>query len=136
MLMGIVILIVVAWTLAGSMDTGDSNLDEIFLVVVPAFSLTALIASQLLFKLKINSIDPSIHLPQKLLAYKEALIIKYALIEGPAILACIAFLLTANTLHLAIAGILLLFFVYNRPDKSRLLLDLNLTADDAALFAG
>jgi hypothetical protein len=131
LLMGMVIFAFVAWSQSGRMGGGGENLSGIFRIIVPVLALSGLIAGQVVFRWKMNSIGPAADLNRKLAAYREALIIKLALVEGPALFASISFMMTGNTVFLAMVGVLILFFLYNKPNKSRLIMDLKLTAEEA-----
>lgn len=136
LLMGMVGFAFVAWMQSGHMSSGDDNLSGIFQIIVPVMALSGLIVGQVLCRWKVNSIDPETDLNQKLMVYRQMLIIKYALIEGPTLLACIALMLTGHAVFLAMISVLVLFFLYSRPGKARLIMDLNLTAEESGVVEG
>ena len=74
------------------------------------------------------------NLNEKLTGYQSALIIKYALVEGPAFFTIVAYLLTANILFPFITVFLVFVLVLSAPRKDKLISDLNLSLSETNLL--
>jgi hypothetical protein len=98
--------------------------------IVPAFTLIGLFAGTFQFKQKLAGMATTGSLNEKLTIYQTALIIRYALTEGPALLGIVAYFSSGNLFYLIIAGIDVLYFIMIRPTRSKLEDDLGLSYED------
>jgi FtsH-binding integral membrane protein len=80
----------------------------------------------------ISRISPELGFPEKLMEYEGALFIRFALVEGAAILVSIFFMLTGDTNLMMVLAIILLFFILSRPTPFKAATDLGLTEDEKA----
>ncbi|ASV32290.1 hypothetical protein CJ263_19815 [Maribacter cobaltidurans] len=101
-----------------------------FLYLVPIFAIVGYFGSQFIFKKMISSVNKDVSLENKLKTYQTASIIKYALLEGPAFFAIVAYSLTGNALPLVIAICLVLYLAVQRPNLHKLMDTLPLTSDE------
>ncbi|MBK8503171.1 MAG: hypothetical protein IPL46_13710 [Saprospiraceae bacterium] len=101
---------------------------------IPVLSVAGIVGGDFVFKSRLQRIAGLDSLKDKMDGYRSALIIKFALIEGPALLTIIAFIQTGRYLYLGIALLLLMVFVYYSPKKSKLISDLQLTKNDSDLL--
>src|SRR5258705_13991164 len=87
LIMGLVIfsIIVSFLILTKSVPINDMDLYNVLKYLVPLLSFGGLFASRAVFKSRLNSISENSTLIQKLNEYRAALIVRYALLEGPAI---------------------------------------------------
>jgi hypothetical protein len=111
-----------------------NSMNDIFRIMVPAFIIGGLFTSELLFKTLLKKINQKTDLKERLIGYRSALIIKYALLEGPSLFAIIAFLVTSNLVFLGLSGFIILMFLTNRPTRFRAINDLLLNPSDKALI--
>lgn len=109
---------------------GEANLDDVFIFVIPIFAVTSIGASYFVFKGKLNKLKESPSLEQKLVEYRSAQIIRWALLEGPSFLTIIAFLLTGQFLFVGIVAVIIMFFIPTFPNRSRFEKDLELTWEE------
>lgn len=108
-----------------SFNTG-MNAASIFVYLVPLVAAVGYFASKYLFK---NLLQNKYHqetLANSLAKYQQASIIKFALIEGPAIFALFAYYVEGNALHLVIAFCLIAYLISQRPSLGRMQNDLQL----------
>ncbi len=105
---------------------GEASLGDIFIYIIPLFAATSIAASYFVFKNKLNKLKQSQSLEQKLVEYRAAQIIRWALLEGPSFLTIIAFLLTGQFLFVGIVAIIIMFFIPTFPSAARLDQDLEL----------
>lgn len=80
-----------------------------------------------LFGQRLKMLRSAADLNQKLLDYRSASIIKFALIEGPTLASIVFYLLTANTVLIGIAGIGIVVMVINHPTAMKVKIDLELS---------
>lgn len=107
------------------------NLDSVFTIVVPLFGLMMMFLSRFLFNKLIVKFSESEDLGQKIIHYRTAKIISWALIEGASFLALVAALLTLNYLYIAVFILLFGFFLLSRPSKESLVKDLRLSSNES-----
>lgn len=120
--------------LSGNISSADPELDNIFLVVVAVFVAGGFTASNMLFKKKLQEIKEMKTLLQKMPFYRGALILRYALIEGPAFLAITMSFVTGNLLFLAVAALIIAYFLTLKPTPARAIKELELSYNDQQLI--
>lgn len=106
------------------------NSSDIFTYLVPVVAASGYFASKAIFQNLTANIARTDGLQNKLSRYQVATIIKYALLEGPAILALIAYYFSGNALHLVIALSLIAYFFSQRPTRKKVLDDLKLSLEE------
>lgn len=106
------------------MSFNDS--DDLFLYLAPLFAVGGISASVFLFKTQLKRIYEKETLEEKLIAYQSSHIIRIALIEGPAFLSIVIFMISNNLFYLIIALVLLAYLISLRPTSDRVKQDLNL----------
>lgn len=127
-------LIVSFLLISGNADVGSADLSMVFSYIVPLFVLIGLSGSNYIYKSWLSKLRSSNDLKYKMANYRVALIIRYAFLEGPTLFAIIVALLTGNLFFLVFAGLLLSFMIYRRPVKNRIIADLGLSIEEAALI--
>lgn len=98
--------------------------------MVSAFYAIGLIANPFIFRNKLDSIKTNKNLSYKILTYRSALIVRYALIEGLTFFAVVAAFISNNLIFMAYAGFTLLTMAYRRPTREMLIGDLELDSDE------
>jgi len=111
----------------GMMDAGIKELRDIFLIIIPLFVVGGFLGSRVMFKTRLNAIKSQDNLISKMTAYRGALIIKYALLEGPSFFAIVVFLLTGDYLFLGLSGLIIVYFFLIRPTSEAAVNDLELS---------
>ncbi|MCB9175023.1 MAG: hypothetical protein H6589_10480 [Flavobacteriales bacterium] len=109
----------------------DSNF---FTVIVPAMAISMAFASNFIFTKKVNELSNVSLLKDKLMGYQTASIIRFALLEGPAMFSIVIYMLTGNLLFLIMAGVLIVYFITIRPTKEKIEMELNLNFEHKATF--
>src|SRR5437660_6674001 len=74
----------------------SKDLDNIFLIVCASLAVVLFFVRQTLFQKRMEAISREPDLKIKLDQYRAAVILSFALIEGPALLSIICYFLTAN----------------------------------------
>ena len=113
-----------------SFDFGN----DVFVMLVPALAVGGAFASNFIFNKKISELIILELLKDKLMGYQTACIIRYAMLEGPALFSIVIYMQTGNLLYLIIAGAIIAYFVTLRPSKAKIEMDLNLNFEHKAIF--
>lgn len=100
---------------------------DLFIYLIPILAMLGYFGSKIIFKNRLAAIETSDTLSSKLSHYQSASIVKYAFIEGPAILAFFVFMDNGYTLYFSIAVCLVLYLAIQRPTKDKLIQDLHLS---------
>lgn len=103
---------------------------DYYIYLVPSIAVLAYFGSKLLFKQELSKIDNSEAVKQKFAKYQAASILKFALIEGAALLALFQFMSTRYSLYFTIAICLIVYLAFQNPTKNKLIQDLNLRSDE------
>lgn len=112
----------------------NTNGDDLFLYIAPIISIIGYFGGQLLFNRSIATLNREQPLNEKLKVYTSASLIKYACIEGPAVICLVAYYSTGNALPLTIAFCLMAFLIVQRPSKHRIIEQLPLTPEEKKEF--
>jgi hypothetical protein len=114
----------------------DDALGAVFGIAVPGVGIGAFFASKILFEKRMPAVIARPTLDDKLEGYRTELILKYALLESPAIFSFLAFLLTGTMLFFAIGAAMLLFMVFVRPTRDGAVMHLALSGKEALAVRG
>ena len=115
---------------SGLFDGEQAELRNIFIYIVPVFVVGGLFISHLLFKSFLNNAKGKKSLFDKLTNYRSALIIRFALLEGPSFFAIVVYLLTGDYLFLGMSGLIVLVFFTLKPSVERAINDLELNSEE------
>jgi hypothetical protein len=106
------------------------NLKDVFIYIVPASALLGFILSNILFKNRLKLMDENSTLLMKLNCYRGALIVRYALLEGPSIFSIVVYMVTGYVVFLIISALIVIYFLTLMPGKEKAIEDLELSAND------
>jgi len=110
----------------------DKSIESIFLIVVPLFAISTYIASHSISIRRIESIKQNPKgINSKLGGYFSLLFVRWALLEAPAFLAIVSFLLIGNYVFLGIALLLAGILVFNAPSIEKTIRELELRPDES-----
>lgn len=123
-----IFLIFVCFQIENSSVSLDST--NVFIYIVPCLAIISYFGSTAIFQKLIKEIDSSEALEKKLKKYQTASIVKYALIEGPCLVAIVAYYSTTNNLHLVIAISLIVYLYVQKPNKETILKDIPLNSEE------
>ena len=136
LLAGQVIFAIVAYAQSIKVFFGISYMDDVFMYIVPLAAIGGFIAGYSIFKKQLAAIRSKNSLGEKIIAYQTALIIRYALLEGPCLLAVWAYLNNNNLFYLMVAGLLIVYFIFLRPTMEKVENDLDLNFNEKIEFLG
>ncbi len=104
---------------------------NLFYLIVGVFALWAIFGSEFIYRLLLKRIQRDQPLSKIMFAYQSANIIRFAIVEGVALLAIVFTLLTSSIWFMVVAGLMLILLFYMRPNPERAVKDLQLTGDQA-----
>jgi hypothetical protein len=136
LLAGQVIFAIVAYAQSVKVYFGIHYMDDVFMYIVPLAAIGGFMTGYTIFKKQLAAIRSKNTLGEKIIAYQTALIIRYALLEGPCLLAIVAYLLNNNLFYLVVAGLLILYFIFLRPTMEKVENDLDLNFNEKIEFLG
>jgi hypothetical protein len=134
LLAGQVIFSIVAYAQSEKIYFGIHNMDSVFIYIVPLVAVGGFMIGYLTFKKQLVDIRSKSSLGEKIIAYQTALITRYALLEGPSLLAIVIYLQSGNLFFLAIAGLLMMYFLFLRPTMEKVENDLDLNFTERIEF--
>jgi hypothetical protein len=112
----------------------NGTIADIFVYILPLIALGGIFAGNFIFKKLLSNIKKNESLQHKLTGYQTASLVKFALLEGPALLNILWFSQTGNLLFLTIGMVLVLFLFMQRPTKIKIENDLELTGEHKRRF--
>jgi hypothetical protein len=133
---GLLVFGIAAYSITKSKTVVIKPAKDIFLVLVPVFAVINIATGTYLFKQRTKSIDKLSSLNKKLTIYQTALIIRFALAEGPALFGIVVYMITQNLFYLFLAGLIVLYFIWLSPTKEKTEQDLDLTYEDKLEMGG
>ena len=101
-----------------------------FEIVAIILAVGGLLGGNTLFNTKVAATRYNGSLLEKTNAYRAAVILRYALLEGPALFSVIVCLLTGQIIVLVITAIMVAVMLYSLPSKERLISDLQLSFEE------
>ena len=114
----------------GGFASGLKGMENIFLIIALIFVVSGVAGSILLFRNRLAALRDQTGLPEKMAGYRSALIVKYALLEGPVFLCLIFFLVTGKYELLGLAILVILFFFTMMPTIPKAISDLGLNYEE------
>jgi hypothetical protein len=127
-------LIIVIVIIQDNNAEGENNLDNIFTVIVPLFGLMIMVISKLVYNRMNSGYLSGTDLVKKIMRYRTAKIISWALVEAACFFALVATLLTSNYLYIVVVIFLLGYFFMLRPSRQSLINDLQLNSSEEDLI--
>lgn len=99
---------------------------DVMFFVVPIMAISGIVAGNFLYAKNIKKLDSKTTLLEKLNGFQTAAIIRYALLEGPALLGIVAFINDGNQYFLIISLNLLAWLIAQRPTRDKVERELKL----------
>lgn len=119
---------------SNSFTGGAEDLEKIFVYIVPAMYVIAVVWGTAMFKKKLPEIKSNSVLTEKLAAYRAVYILRFALIEGTTLLAIITYLITGRQMFIIFAALSIFTFFALKPSKNKLLNELDLSSAEAEMI--
>ena len=126
-LFALVIVFLVYETMTTSFE---DEFTQILLMVFAAISVGSVTTGFILFNQKMEAAQAKSWLNEKLADFRTAMLIKVALMEGPALFAIVGLLMTANVYFFALAALLIVLQLPGFPTKFHVIEKLRLSHDE------
>jgi MFS family permease len=107
-----------------------AELKQVFIYIVPVFVIGGYLGGKMLFKRSMRAAQKKAGLSVKLSDYRSACIVRYALLEGPSMLALISYLITGELSFLVMAAFIIAIFLTIIPTPQKAITDLALDLND------
>jgi hypothetical protein len=120
---------IVAFAQTTRMYFGIMNMDDRFVFIAPVLALGGFFGGYLVFKKQKNVLRENENIQQRLAGYQSVLITRFILIQGPAIFAIVAYILSGNIFFLFITGSMSVYFIFLRPTREKIESDLRFSFD-------
>jgi hypothetical protein len=115
----------------------NTNLDVIFKYALPIVGFGLVLASFIFFKIKLRGIEAADSLSDKLIKYKLAFVIKYALMNAVAVFSLVACLTTQNYQYLILLVLITIIQLMSRSSSESIIAKLKLSEEERIdLLAG
>ncbi|MCC5928571.1 MAG: hypothetical protein JJU28_04925 [Cyclobacteriaceae bacterium] len=133
MLLFLVMFMLLIYFLTATTETAPAaDLDNVFRIVIPAFGLGSIFLAQFLYKNQISSAKNRDTLAKKISGFQSAQLIKNGILEAPALLAIVVYMLTENIAYYLLAGLIILIFLMHKPTSFKVATDLELSPEERA----
>lgn len=117
-----------------NLKSEGADLSSVFIFIIPVFALGGFISSNLIYRNRLKAIDRKSGLMIKLTDYRAALVVRYALLEGPSLFAIVVYLVTGNAIFILLAASIVLYFLTLRPNREKAIRDLDLDAKEEQIL--
>lgn len=118
----------------GDKAEGGNDLDKIFTIIVPVFGLLSMFIARMIYNRMIGNYSAEADLIRKIMRYRTAKIISWALVEAACLLALIATMFTSNYLYIVVIIFLFGYYLMLKPSKESLIRDLRLSAEESDII--
>ncbi|WP_132435457.1 hypothetical protein [Natronoflexus pectinivorans] len=108
----------------------DDSLRDVFIYIVPIFVVNGFVAGQIIFKSRLKKIKTYNNLSSKMVAYRGAMIIRLAMLEGASLFTITICFLTADLTFLAISVFIIIYFIILKPTVEKIAVDLELNRSE------
>ncbi|MCW9098623.1 MAG: hypothetical protein OQJ93_14675 [Ignavibacteriaceae bacterium] len=113
---------------------GGNDLDNIFTVIVPLFGLMIMFTSRMVYNKMIASYSTETDLVKKIMRYRTAKIISWAMVEAACLFALIATVLTSNYLYVVVVIFLFGYYFMLKPSRESLICDMRLNSEESEII--
>jgi len=129
LLIGLIVFLIIAYTQNKEWQLNLNDTGDIFFFIVPILAIGGILAGNFLYDKQINALSTKNSLRQKLAGFQTASIMKYALVEGPALLAIVSSMNSGNLFYVIIAVALVVYFYFQKPTKEKIESHLKLNSE-------
>lgn len=134
LLSGLIIFLIIAYTQNKVWQLNLNDTSDVFLFIAPILAVGGILVGNFLYNNQINALSNKNSLREKLTGFQTASIMKYALIEGPALLAIVSSMNSGNLFYIIIAIALIVYFYFQKPTKEKIESNLKLNSEQKMQF--
>lgn len=126
--LGISILLVIG----ADINIGMEEATYPLLAIIAILSINAIVTGKIMFTKRLLTAKTKTNLDEKVTDYMSGAIIRFAFFEGVSLFSIICYLLTSNWLFLAVVTLMIVIFISLRPNKEKIIAELELNYDEIA----
>jgi len=132
LVLGIVLFgLIVSFVLSDTAPVdAQSGLAKLFVYLVPGLVIVGIVTSKMIFEIKRNALKENADLKSKLMGYRGSLIIRYMLLEAPALFALVTIYMTNDLSYMVYAVFMIIMLVLKRPTRKSTGKDLQLSQQE------
>jgi len=112
----------------------DFDLKNQLLVIMLVAMIAGIFGSNFLYNFFKNKIENNNSIGEKIAKIQSANLARLALVEAPALLGIVLYMVESNLAFLMLSAIMILYFLTLKPSKDKILDDMNLTSDERRQF--
>lgn len=127
-------LIIVIILIEGDQLIENRTLDKVFMILVPLYGLIIMFISRLIYNLFISKYLAGTDLANKIVHYRSAKIVSWALVESASFFTLVATILTSNYLYVAVYIFLFGYLIMLRQSRHSLASELQLSPNEVDLI--
>ena len=129
-LVGLVMFTGVAYFLVSSEGGLSPDVSDVFGMVVPLVAIALAAGGYFMYGVLLKAAKKDASLPEKLTAFRNASLVRYAMWDGAGLFSTIGFMLTGEMTYLVYVFVVLGLFILLPPTKTRTVSDLNLSSEE------
>jgi hypothetical protein len=123
-------------TFSITLQRGFSFSADPLIIIDIILPVLGIFVGNFLYKTLIAKISAESSLSQKIAAHQTASIVRFALLEGPALFSVVVYMLSGNMLFLVILAVILAYFISVRPTRNKMIEDMKLDYNEQAELGG
>jgi hypothetical protein len=112
----------------------NKHMEEILMPLTAGIAILGILGNGMVFRMLVAKARPDQNLLQKLQTYQTGFIARLAILEAPALMCGIGYMLTGNAIFIGIALALLFMMVIRRPSLAEIMEKLPLSREEEALL--
>lgn len=112
----------------------DFDLKNQLLVIMLVVMIAGIFGSNAVYNFLKNKIENNNSIGEKIAKIQSANLARLALVEAPALLGIVLYMVESNLAFLMLSAIMILYFLTLKPSKEKILDDMNLTSDERRQF--
>ncbi len=120
---------IVAFAQTSRVYFGVMNMNDQFVFIAPVLALGGFLGGYLIFKKQKYLLREKESIQERLTGYQSVLITRFMLLQGPAVFAIVAYILSGNIFFLFITGLISVYFIFLRPTREKIESDLRFSFD-------
>lgn len=119
----------IGWGVPPEMIPLTKTTNDFYFYIALGLVFSVIVASYYLYQAKVSQAKEKTGLFAILTEYRSAMLLRDACLQGPSLLATIAFFLTGNERYMALTGLAILVFLVWWPTQSKIVSDLRLEGE-------
>ena len=111
----------------GKMEAYLPEMRNAFLLIVAFVTIGGIYGGDYLYSKQLETIKQLNDFKQQFTSMKTLIIVRLILLEGPSVLSVVFYIITGSWMFLIITLLIILFFFYQKPNKEKIISDMDLS---------